>query len=141
MVRPFKGRKHTIVRGFSFPGEYEDLIESLRVLAFNQKRALSDLVLESLLEYSKQQHLDVKAPELLKALQERDVHPTAAEKHKAKVLTDKLKDITSKKWPDARAQLDRINRRLEKALDFNERAKVPELSAAIERARLFAEKL
>jgi len=141
MVRPLKGRKRVHTYSFCLAGEYDEFMDQIRAHAFGQKKALSDIMFESLLEYAKGHHLNAQAPELLKAIQERDQHPTAAEQHEAKVHVERLDHLASKKWPNAGVQRDKLTSRIQKALDFNERARDPELEKAIGRARSFAEKL
>jgi len=130
-----------MLKTFSYPGDLNEFFTKLQDSLYADHRTFSEYLVELCLEDSKKRYPKIGAPELLKALQERDQGPTEAEQHGARVHVERLEQLTSKKWPNIGVQRDKLTSRIQKALDFNERAKVPELSAAIERARSFAEKL
>lgn len=139
MVRPLKGRKRRMVRTFSYDGEYDEFFNNLSVVLFSDHKTLSDFMVEGALELSKARYKDLKAPELLKALQQKAAGPSAADQHKAKALISKLEHLQERKWPKARDQISKLNTLIQQALELLEKVKIPELSAAINRAQQFCD--
>jgi len=135
MVRPLKGRKRVMVRGFCYPGEYDEFFDKLSLSLAADHKTLSDYLLQVSLEDSKKRYPKIGAPELLKALQERENALKLVEDDAIENSMRDLDDRMKKFKFNPSAWHHKMAAEIKKALHIYTRHPRPELKAKIDEAR------